>query len=159
MRYFLHFISNLLLLEEMNFCYVGGPGIYMFPRIICSRQAYICKNHYEGLAITCLPGKHKCQCTFTFRKVGATVTTSINDVFNPVVHSTMSTGMIILRRPFGCFVHPRSCAPDKISLKQSAPLRQHAIERYCHRKHRTKRSSALMVQPKMQCNTWWSLTN
>lgn len=41
----------------MDFCYDVGLGIYMFPKIICSRQAYICKNLNEGFAITCLPGK------------------------------------------------------------------------------------------------------
>ncbi|KAM3720705.1 Peritrophin-44 [Dirofilaria immitis] len=44
------------LLEERNFCYDRGPGIYMFTNVICSRQAYVCKNYNEGFATTCPSG-------------------------------------------------------------------------------------------------------
>uniref|UniRef100_A0AAF5PZY7 Chitin binding Peritrophin-A domain-containing protein n=2 Tax=Wuchereria bancrofti TaxID=6293 RepID=A0AAF5PZY7_WUCBA len=111
--------QQLFSLQEMNFCYDGGSGIYMFPKIICSRQAYVCKNQNEGFAITCLPG------------------------------------MIMLGRPFGCFVYPPSCASDKISMKQSAPLRQHAIEMYCDQQQLTKQNNRVMMLPKMQCINWY----
>ncbi|EJD75226.1 hypothetical protein LOAG_17593 [Loa loa] len=61
----------------------------------------------------------------------------------------------MLRRPFGCFVYPPSCASDKISMKQSAPLRQYAIEIYCNKQHLTKRNNKVMMLPKVQCITWY----
>uniref|UniRef100_A0A0R3RZG1 DUF4789 domain-containing protein n=1 Tax=Elaeophora elaphi TaxID=1147741 RepID=A0A0R3RZG1_9BILA len=100
--------------QQMNFCYDDGSGIYTFPNVICSRQAYVCKNYNEGFAITCLPG------------------------------------MIMLRRPFGCFVYPPSCAPEKISLEQSAPLRQHAIEMYCNKQQSAMRNYRVITLPQVQ---------
>ncbi|VDO28440.1 unnamed protein product [Onchocerca flexuosa] len=110
-------LEQLLSSQEMNFCHDVGAGIYMFTKVICSRQAYVCKNFNEGFAITCSPG------------------------------------MIILSRPFGCFVYPSSCERNKISMKQFAPLRHYAIEMRC--RHFTKRNSEIMKFPTMQCNTWY----
>ncbi|VDK88648.1 unnamed protein product [Litomosoides sigmodontis] len=108
--------------KEMKFCSDRNPGIYMFPKIICSRQAYVCKNYNEGFGITCLPG------------------------------------MVMLRRPFGCFAFPPTCAPSKISLKQFAPLRQYAIEMYCKQRSTATaatRNFEIAMLPQVQCITWY----
>ncbi|VBB33632.1 unnamed protein product [Acanthocheilonema viteae] len=112
------------LFEEMNFCYDDGPGIYMFPKIICSRQAYVCKNHNEGFAITCLPGIENGE---WYRLVSAT--DSLYIVEYSVCKNghwedqSCPTGMMYFEADQTCRTDPSCAHPFECKIGQSFQLK------------------------------------